>query len=149
MFSKDSFKISERENESNILNFQKEKGVILPPSFLYVLFNFGEIKYNYISKHYYSDQTYHDILIDMIPSIQTLSSWLENYWDNLMKENINLGKSYLPILNTYANNIMFLVGIDESNLDNIYLYDDDYEDFKPLLIARDIFELFGQKIILK
>ncbi len=146
MFSKDDFTISLRENENDILNFQKEKGVILPPSYLYVLFNFGEIKYNHKVKYYYSDEIYRNILLDKIPSINTLRLWMDNYWDNLMKENQNLDNKYLPILNTYAPNVMFLVGIQEFNLDKIFLYDDDYEGFNPIFIANDLFEFLKIKV---
>lgn len=147
MFSKDKFTIVERENENNILSFQKDFGIVIPPSYLYILFNFGEIKYNYHVKHCFSNENYQGILLDTIPNINTLKIWLENYWESLMQENLNLNKNYIPMLSTYAPNIMFLVGVNKANLDEIYLYDDDFEGFKPLLIATNIFEFFNEKII--
>ncbi len=135
-------KINSREDVINILNFQTTKNLLIPPSYLYILFNFGEIKYNGKNKLYYSDENYNEILIDTIPSIHTLSMWLENYWAKLLMENENLSNNYLPILSTYASNIMFLVGVHESNLDRIFLYDDDYENFCPVLLADNIFQFF-------
>lgn len=146
IFNSENFSIKEQENLNNILSFQKETNFLLPPSLLYILVNFGEIKYNFKVKHYYSDEHYQDILLDTIPSISTLNLWLENYWKNLMEENKNLRSNYLPMLNTYAPNITFLVGVQESNLDRIFLYDDDYENFKPILLSTNIFDFFKSKI---
>jgi len=149
IFNREKFKIKNRENPQNILNFQEETGYILPPSYLYILFNYGAIKYDYHNQHLFSGMDgkyYNGILIDQIPNIDSLKMWLKNRWSEVLKNNVNINNCYVPMIGTYAPNIGFLVGIVESNLDKIYLYDDDYEYFKPILVANDIFEFFTHKV---
>jgi hypothetical protein len=149
IFSNKKIKINQKENLENILKFQEESGYILPPSYLYILVNFGPMEYDRHNWLYFTDKSniyYDGILLFGIPNIESLKIWLENLKKNVTGNIVNRNNDFLPMISTSAPSTHFYVGIKESNLDKIFLYDDDYENFEPILVANNIFDFFKNRV---
>lgn len=133
--------VSSAFDSIKLIELQELIGVALPPTYLYVLLNFGVIKHDKV-QHVIEVSDYYKPMFDNLLSLEGLEICYRNIWKEHSSHNQCVESSnYIPIISTYDSNIIFLCGAVKENLDEIFLYDFDYEDFEPLKCFDDIFSM--------